>query len=391
MLTCVDAVFDRCEEIVRRTGRPILCWLRSQDPVKAHRLPFQLVFRASSRNKYRRFWKRLLALALRYVHIPRHVADDILGVPFTPTQWTLIRDLWTWQPLDGSDTLAEWDGDDGDGGDDDSHEESDSGVGNGDRSAYDEVEADVVEDTEDSEELYDTDEDVSDDEVDYVEENHSDLVDVSRASSSQVRRRTSELVFQLSVSWCRDEFLDGQPLSSARMYFGGIIGFTPNGQGFQQPRQYTPTVSALIHLQLLLLFEYALPSRPYRHLGWPARPAQNQLARLEVVRQQYMCIGCLTPLEELRDLLGCGRNMLHLDGPAFFVRWSDDGQMLFFSEHQLHMNQFRHFAHTLVDSMASLDGRLMGQWWPDVQLDSIRDDFKNTARGYILLQTTTTG
>ena len=384
VLTLVDVVFDRCEETVRRTGRPILCRLRSRDPVKAHRLPFQLVLRASSRNKYRRFWKRLLALALRYVHIPRHVADSILCVPFTPTQWTLIGDLWNlpWQSLDGLDTLAAGVDDNSVDSDDAAHEEIDTNVGSGDRGAYDEAEADVVEDTEDSEESYDTDEGVSDDEWDSMEENHSDPFDVSRPSSSQLRRQMSELIFQLSVSWCCDEFLDGQPLSSTLMYFSGIVGFTPNGQGFQQPRQYTPTISALIHLQMLLLLEYALPSRPYRNLGWPARPAQNHLARLEAVRQQYMCMGCLTPLGELRDLLTCGRGMLHIDGPAFFVRWSDDGQTIFFSEHRLHLNQFRHFAHTLVDSVTSLGGQLMGHWRPDVQLDSIQDDFTNTVPGY---------
>jgi hypothetical protein len=240
ILTSIDAVFNRYEETIRRIGRSILYWLRSRDPVKAHRLPFQLVLRASSRNNYRRFWKRLLVLAMRYIHILRYVTDDIMCVPFTPTWWTLIGDLWTSprQLIDRSDTLAEGDGDNSDDSDD----------GNGDLSAYGEVEADVVEDTEDSEESNDNDEDVSDDEVDYVEANHPDLVDVSRASFSQAHRETSELIFQLSVSWCSDEFMDGQPLLSALMYFSSIVGFTPNVQGFQQPRQYTPIISALIHL-----------------------------------------------------------------------------------------------------------------------------------------------
>jgi hypothetical protein len=33
----------------------------------------------------------------------------------------------------------------------------------------------------------------------------------------------------------------------------------------------------------------------------------------------------------------------------FDVSWSDDGSIMSFAEHHLHLDQFRHFAHRSVD------------------------------------------
>ena len=89
--------------------------------------------------------------------------------------------------MNRSDTLAKGNSDDDDGDDNNTYKEIDSDIRNGDRSTYNEIEADIVEDIEDSEESYNTNEDVSNNEVNYMEEYYLDLINVSRASSSQVR------------------------------------------------------------------------------------------------------------------------------------------------------------------------------------------------------------
>ncbi|KIW74523.1 hypothetical protein Z517_11293 [Fonsecaea pedrosoi CBS 271.37] len=192
----------------------------------------------------------------------------------------------------------------------------------------------------------------------------------------------SELTFKLSILLCRDEFTDGQPSSSGPVYISGILAFTTDGAGFQTPRLHTPTISALIHLQLLLFLEDILPCRQYPHLKIPVRPGRDHLEILNSVRCRYMCAGSLTPLGEMISLLDYGRSMLRLELPAFFMRWSDDRQTIFFDDHSLHMDQFRCFARSLSDSAADLYDQLVRQWRPEVSLEGIKDSFSNNTPGY---------
>ncbi|KAH0835064.1 hypothetical protein FOPE_04069 [Fonsecaea pedrosoi] len=82
------------------------------------------------------------------------------------------------------------------------------------------------------------------------------------------------------------------------------------------------------------------------------------------------------------SLLDYGRSMLRLELPAFFVRWSDDRQTIFFDDHSLRMDQFRCFARSLSDSAADLYDQLMRQWRPEVSLEGIKDSFSNNTPEY---------
>ncbi|KFA55189.1 hypothetical protein S40293_09892, partial [Stachybotrys chartarum IBT 40293] len=65
ILQAIDAVLDRCEEIVRHTSRNILCWLKSTRPRSSYPKPFSLICHDSTTKKYRWVWKRALVFAIR--------------------------------------------------------------------------------------------------------------------------------------------------------------------------------------------------------------------------------------------------------------------------------------------------------------------------------------
>ncbi|KAK5202629.1 hypothetical protein LTR41_011624 [Exophiala xenobiotica] len=362
ILQHVDIAFDRCEETVRRTGHPILCWLRSRFPSRPFKAPFQLVGRDETRRKYRRRWRQVLAVGLRSVRFQPSVIRA-LGIPLTTPQITVVRQLWSIissQPELRLNRLEiEVDGD---------KEDSEEGEGDGD---------DDGDDADEDNEGHEDDDYILDDRAEDASLSMP-LVDNHNTGSDII----SELIFKLSILFCRDEFTDGQPSFSALVYISGILAITTDGAGFQTPRLYTPTISALIHLQLLLFLEESLPYRQYLHLRIPARPGRDHLEILNSVRCRYMCAGSLTPLGEMISLPDYGRSMLRSEPPSFFVRWSDDRQTIFFDDHSLRMDRFRGFARSLSNSAADLYDQLMRQWQPEVSLEGIRDSFSNDTPGY---------
>ena len=61
----VEAVLDRCEETMRRTGRPLLCWLITTRPSPCFPKPFKFLGRETTRKSYRRWLKGFLAFVFR--------------------------------------------------------------------------------------------------------------------------------------------------------------------------------------------------------------------------------------------------------------------------------------------------------------------------------------
>ncbi|OBT60035.1 hypothetical protein VE03_10305 [Pseudogymnoascus sp. 23342-1-I1] len=79
--------------------------------------------------------------------------------------------------------------------------------------------------------------------------------------------------------------------------------------------KYTPCLSGLIYVQRLLFLEYALPLRAYPYLG-----------------ATDMITGSQSPLEEFQSLRDFGRVVARADAPAFLLRWSDDGETVFYGD-----------------------------------------------------------
>lgn len=210
-----------------------------------------------------------------------------------------------WEHRAWSDILAQgrWPGsrDGGEnsrGGADDEGEDEEEGI-----AEEDEEEADEEDDGEGDEETEDRvhgelEDDGDDDgsvghgnEDEYREEDGSD-------NAGSAVDELLELIFQLSITFSTEEFVNSQPSSSLLVYFSGILGFSPDARSFLPAKKYTPHLSALIYIQRLLFLEYALPLRPYPHLGIPRRSRFQQHQHFDVIRQRYMITGSPSPLEE---------------------------------------------------------------------------------------------
>jgi len=70
-----------------------------------------------------------------------------------------------------------------------------------------------------------------------------------------------ELVFQLSITFSTEKFVNSQPSSNVLVYFSGILGFSPDARSFLPAKKYTPHLSAPIYIQRLLIktMPWALP------------------------------------------------------------------------------------------------------------------------------------
>jgi hypothetical protein len=105
------------------------------------------------------------------------------------------------------------------------------------------------------------------DEEDQDDEDEDDGCDPLPVVDNAPTDQLLELLFQLSVTFSTEQFMDGEPSSSMLVFFSGILGFTSDAENFLPAKSYTPYLSGLIYIQRLLFLEYALPFRAYPHLG----------------------------------------------------------------------------------------------------------------------------
>jgi Orsellinic acid/F9775 biosynthesis cluster protein D len=393
LLQGIDQALDRCEETMRRTGRPILCWLASIKPGEFCPRPFAFLGRAASRQRYRRLWKKFIAFIFRLYCMPAAKRWSVFRIKLTSDQFEWLTEIWEDRCWDfvGLDTdsssSSEAEGDCAVSDDDSDNEEEgeeDEGADDGQNDPTSDWNNDRetadghhVEDTTIAEEMG-----LQWPELDLREEVRVvDLPEIDLSAES-AKDRISELVFRLSISFATEEFIDGQPHSSLLVYFSGILGLLPDGKAFRRAKDYTPSLSGLIYIQRLLFLEYALPHKGYKHITLGERPRQDHLGRLNKVRLQYMVQGCLSPLGEFQSLRDYGRVIARTDPPAFMFRWSDDDQTLYYGNEHLSMRQFRELASRIISSAAMTCARLMYDWQPKVNLDSIKDDLCNLKEGF---------
>lgn len=196
-----------------------------------------------------------------------------------------------------------------------------------------------------------------------------------------------ELLFQLSVTICTEQYTDGRPSSTLLVYFSGIFGLNTEATGFKRAKQFTSTLSGLIYIQRLILLEYAIPLHAYPHIGLPQRARLGQRQHLDKVRRKYMVIGAKSPFDELRALRSYGKVVARGDPPSFFLRWSDDAQTVSHGDtFSITMTQFRGLANHFISSAEALSGRLMLGLQPDVDLGSVVDDLADERPGFSFVQ-----
>lgn len=56
LMEALDRALDWCEETMRRTGHPILCWLNLGSRNRFYQKPFGFLGRAATRRRYRRLF-----------------------------------------------------------------------------------------------------------------------------------------------------------------------------------------------------------------------------------------------------------------------------------------------------------------------------------------------
>jgi hypothetical protein len=196
-----------------------------------------------------------------------------------------------------------------------------------------------------------------------------------------------ELILQLSITFSTEEFLDGQPSSNLLVYFSGILGFSADARSFLPAKRFTPHLSALIYVQRLLFLEYTLPYRAYPFIGIAKRARLRQHDRFEAMRIRYMTTGAPSGLEEFQSLRDCGRVIARTDMPSFLLRWSDDGQTVFYNDDFiLTMPQYRTLAKHFISKAAELCAELMFDLRPDINLAAVKDDMANTQCGFSFVQ-----
>jgi hypothetical protein len=399
LMAALDRALDRCEETMRRTGHPILCWLNSGSHNRFDQRPFAFLGKAATRQRYRRLFARFLPFFFRAYNIPLAVRVSVLGIRFTKKELTELKKVWddeAWEEEENDpddreekrwlcyDNDFEWESGCEDDKDDDEHED-DKEDNKDDEDEEEEEEDGEREGSEGDETEHDREGSHKDDLVSQTDESEDRSSQNSDETHAPEVDKLAEIVFCLSVFFITEEFTDGQPSSNPLVYYSGVLGFSDDGSTFRRAKDYTPQLSALIYIQRLLLLEFALPSRAYTYVCLPQRPPQGHLEILNNVRLKCMVLGCLTPLGEFISLRARGRKLARADPPSFLARWSDDGNILSYGDTSISIENFRRFGHALVQQAEVLCDSLMFNWLPQVDLNHVKDDMSNTTRGYSFL------
>jgi hypothetical protein len=202
--------------------------------------------------------------------------------------------------------------------------------------------------------------------------------------------RISETVFQLLVMFWTDLSTDGVLESKAIVHFSGVLGIHPYELAYRTAYDYTPYLSSLLWVGRLLILEYALPLRAYTTLDvpWPARAAYaDQGKRLcAEIRPTYLQRGSISPMGYLIERLQHSRAIAKREGPRTNISWSLDGQTLDVAGSRISMHEFRHTIHCLLARLERVTRDLMFDWWPSVDLGTIKEDLSRHRPGYSFLQ-----
>jgi hypothetical protein len=364
-------MLDRCEETMHHTSRSLLCWLRSTRPHVCYPKPFTLVAHEKSQKKYRQLWKRFLAFVFRLFRMPISLRRRVARIRFTKEQLGQLQAIWEHEALNDAKPMSKFSSVTADEEEQEEAEEEDVE----DEEVLDRDEEEENGDIEDEEDGVDSFYTMDEDSKEWLEEGEDEAL----TSIEELL----ELLFQLSITFSTEDFIEGQPGSSLLVYYSGILGFSSDGANFLPAKRFTPYLSGLVYIQRLLFLEHALPYRAYPFLGIPRRTRLQQHEQLDEVRQKYMVTGSPSALEELQSLRDFGRGMAREDPPSFLLRWSDDGQMVFYEDaFSLTMQDFCRLSKHFLDKAAQICDELMFDLHPPINLVETKDDMANTETGF---------
>jgi hypothetical protein len=222
LLQAADQALGRCEETMRCTGRPILCWLASTKSNEFCPRPFTLLSRKASRQRYRRLWKKFIAFAFRFYHLPAATRESAFGIKLSDDQLKWLGEVWDdrcWNHVElegdpishGKEDEENCDVSDVEECDDeeDSHQEQDDVNLKSDNEMEAQMDglSDEVEGTRKPRMLPSSHVDLQND-IRVVELQKTNI------SAKQAKDRISELILRFSTFFAAEEFTNGQTHSS---------------------------------------------------------------------------------------------------------------------------------------------------------------------------------
>ena len=399
ILDAVDLMINRCETTARHTSRLIRCWLITSRSNSHQSRAFSVMTERNTQSKYRMMWKKFIAFIMRACFLSEPAQKQVkLEVPSDVRRQTIL--LWEHRVWDTIDiTHGHWpnmtdhryhadarpsaaeiesprvfEPPEGQQNQiDESLTKSDSDSGNED----------------DSSDESDWEPDRLDDELGEVtEDEESHPIDGYQAQATNSNQDSTmieflELLFQLSITLIKQEFLDGNPGSTLLVYFSGIFGFAPNYQQFMLARQFCPALSGLIYVQRLLFLEWSLPLFSYHCIGLQQRPRFGQLEVLKRTCDRYIVAGSPSALAELFSLRSFGYKVSKTEAPAFLLHWSNNDNTVSCAPGlTLSMDGFRQLPEHFIASAEKLGTDLMYGFEPNVVLSRLKDDMVNSKPGY---------
>lgn len=296
LIATLDTVLDRCEDIMRHTGQPILAWLKSHMVAESSPQPFSFLGTQQSRIRYRRTWKQFIAFVLRAFRLGPVITHEVLRLTLLSQHLQQLEQIWAYSFEIGSQSSSL-------------------------RSCFareiprlGEQEPQDAQDEHALSQLFGDELSSSDSNED---EDHTGRLDTMARGDEQLNSwkpagigppetcvrsgpsltsprapsdQLAEMLFKFCVLMITQQFKDGQPQSTVLVYFSGVLGISSNGGHFLSAKLFTPYLSALIYIQRLVFLEYALPYREYVYLNWPCRPQIDHFSRLDGVRRRYMLL-----------------------------------------------------------------------------------------------------
>ena len=334
----------------------LLMWLRSCNADAPNHHPFRRPQEPTTIKRYGHRWKEFIFYVVRTFSLDEATRAREYGVQFTEDQALIIEQLCEildeFEEAEMDHRQICWQEEDGD------EEDSDEDL---DPDDLDEDDNEGQED--DDEDDLDIESDADDDES--MDENYSLLL-----------TRVAEKLMQLSITFITQHFPGGDDLHSPLTHFSDVMGISNKSGTFHEPYNYTSYVAALIWVCRLLVLEYALPTRAYTTLGWPAGDTYlNKAERIRWLHRNHLTMGCFSPMARLIRVLAYGKQRAKAVGRPGVMDWDPDGQGFRIKEIRLRLNAFQQFVSDGIKlTEKTLQEKLLfGMDVPTIDLKSICD------------------
>lgn len=263
LIIIANRMLDRCEETMRHTSRSLLCWLRSTKLHTCFPKPFTLVSHKASEKKYRRLFFQFLVFVFRAFRMPPAVRRRLTGIRFTKRQleqleaiweheaWgdaNLARGVWLERIRRSERCISNFEESDGrktceDSSSDGTYDEHIEGY----RMEDDEFVEDGEEDPEEEEDGGAGEEWEEKEDEDEAEAEKEGGENEGVAGDSPAGELL-ELIFQLSITFSTQQFIDAQLSFSLLVYFSEVLGFSADSQNFLAAKRYTLCLLGLIYV-----------------------------------------------------------------------------------------------------------------------------------------------